>query len=625
MVVKYIGGIPYTGPDPDVPPPDTIEGTARKHNAPDLWDKHWKHEGDSSWRVEALAQVYNRIAQLARPLPEDDQSVFVDIGGGRGILAERITKLDVRFRGFVIDHSAVALSAAADKGLWVQLQDLEAEHQLPEVDLCLCTEALEHLSERARGRLLEAMAEKPSAMISVPNNRLGPDEEPQHTVKFTAMSFKHALREHWDHVRVEVLGPYLLGVCGQLARKDFKLSVTLPVRDEGRDLEPTLASFRGVADQLVVGIDPRTSDDTWRVAEEYADDVFFLTDPMGPPAGHALEDCPECGTPKCKQYMGDNGINFSWVRNQCIDRCIHPWIFMTEGHERLADGTDFLLNLTKVVPDKARVVFVMREGNGQRWSFPWIFRNHKDIRFKRPVHNVLDFPEGTYAVLAPQVRTLHERHAERGAERAVQRRAQNRRQLMDDWHTERNVNSLFYLGSEWREHDARRAIERLDQFLEVSNNGVQKYQARLILAKEYMRQAQEAVDVFHASALKEKARLVLMGCAADDWCRTEHWVWLGDLSYMAGDYEKARMFYAYSSVTIGAAPNTMWWIDLCYYSYIPAQRLAMVNGDLGNPFEALAWAKRARELLPADAPAEAFQEADANIRILQEAIDATAE
>ena len=162
-------------------------------------------------------------------------------------------------------------------------------------------------------------------------------------LKFTAMSLKRELSKYWEHVRIEPMGPYLFAACGEVAQKNFTLSACLPVRDEAEDLEKTLASIRGIADQLVVGIDPRTKDKTWEVADKYADLVFHLKDPMGPPEGHTKDHCPVCSKSDtddvhaipCKQYMGENGINFAWARNQCIDKCTGDWIFMTEGHEYL--------------------------------------------------------------------------------------------------------------------------------------------------------------------------------------------------------------------------------------------------------------------------------------------------
>lgn len=572
-----------------------IENTARQANSTKNWDKLWEKEGDQSWRTEALAPVYDRIVSLI----QEDTKTVCDIGGGRGCLVDKIILKNELIETSIVDQSNVALRAARLKGhstFCVDLENLRSglhgKEQLPiNVDVYLCTEVIEHLSESARDRLLLEMSVfGASALISVPNNRLGPEEEPQHTIKFTAKNLKDKLSEYWDVVRIEVFGPYLLAVCGDLAFKNFSLSVCLPVRDEARDLEPTLASFRGVADEMIVGVDPRTKDNTFEIAEMYADKVFYLENPQGD--------------------FGENGINFSNIRNQVSEKCKSDWIFMTEGHERLSSGSETLLSLDRIIPEKAAVCFVYRTGDGQRWAFPWLYKNRKNLSWKRAVHNLLDFPEGTYCVQLPGVVTVHKRHEERTSERAVQRRSQNRSHLMDDWRTKHNENSLFYLGQEWRELDPRRAIERLDQFIEVSNNGAQKYQARLILAKECWRKG----DV-------DGAKKYLLGCTGDDWSRTEHWVWLGDLAYHACEYEKAYVFYGYAATSIGSPPMTLWWIDLCFYSYVPAQRLAMTCGEIGRIHEAKLWAERARDLLPADSPPEAFAEADENITILQEAID----
>jgi glycosyltransferase involved in cell wall biosynthesis len=545
-----------------------IEEQARRHNAADLWDQLWKKEDEEVWRTQALARVYARVKQLVGFIGDRMGPLHaVDVGGGPGVLAEQLLSLPNVEHVVVVDNSEIALAIARERGAISMRLDLEMTnfHSIvQDADIVVSTECIEHLSSTTRSQLFTAMADQNvGAIISVPNNRLGPDEEPQHTVKFTAMTFKAELQDHFDDVRVEVLGPYLLGVCGPIARKGFRLSATLPVRDEGHDLEPTLASLRGIADELVVGIDPRTTDNTWEVAALYADKVFFLRDPMGPPQGHRIVECPVCSG-NCKEYMGENGINFSWARNQCIDQCTGDWIFMTEGHERLVAGDDVLRSLDTVLPKTARVGFVLRQGTGQQWAFPWLFQNAADIRFKRPVHNVLDFPEGTFCVVLGQVKTLHERHHERGASRAKQRKAQNRSALLDDWLSRRSEASLFYLGQEWRDIDVSRALDRLTEFLVVSNNGVQKYQARLIVAKELMIQGR----------LKE-ASATLHACTGDDWSRSEHFVWLGDIAFLAKEYEKARRFYTLAATGIGEPPITVWWIDLAFYSYLPAQRLAM--------------------------------------------------
>lgn len=604
---------------------DSVERHARMANSTPFWNDIWKTEGDETWRAHALKNVYDRITDLIDRINRLNVfgNMVVDIGGGRGILASQIAdqcSLVNKFNTYVIDHSEVAIDSVKSKGLQgivCDLERLDYKRKIPNASVYVSTECFEHLSENARNYVLEMMVEKSfGAIISVPNNRLGPEEEPQHTIKFTAIEFKNILKKYFNDVRVEVFGPFLLGVCGHFAKKNFKLSATLPVRDEEHDLEITLASIRGVADQLVVGIDPRTTDNTYEIASWYADEVFYLENPMGPPYNHSVDNCLVCGSEenqtKCKEYMGENGINFSWVRNQCIDKCEHEWILMTEGHERLSSGQDTLLELDKIIPKEAKIAFVARQGNGQQWAFPWLFRKTKKIRFTRPVHNILDYPEGTFCVMLPQIKMIHDRHIERGKSRAKQRKAQNRNALLDDWLSRRSEMSLFYLGQEWRDINPEKSIDRLEEYLCVSNNGVQKYQARLILAKEYAKKGK----------MKDAIR-VLHGCTTDDWSRCEHFVWLGDIAFLQKDFHKAHRFYLYASTGIGRPPFTIWWIDLIYYGHIPAQRLAQVCGELGYMEESLMWAKKVVELLPSDWPVEAFDEAKSNIKLIEEVISKT--
>jgi len=599
---------------------EAAERRARAANRADLWDELWQQRGQVEWRREALNRVHTRIERL---VPKGAR--VVDVGGGPGEFAARL----VESRGVtatVWDISPVAIEQARARGLGAEVVDLE-RHSGDMTNLVgswlVATEVMEHLSAGARDRLVKlaalACVDAPAFsdigirklapsgfLVSVPNHRLGPDDEHQHTVAFTAVTLAAELRRHFEHVRVEALGPYLLGVCGAPARKSFRMAVTLPVRDEEHDIEATLASYRAIADVMVVGVDPRTTDRTREVARLYADDVFDLVDPTGAIAH------PEAGVPP-------EGVHFAYMRNQCIERCrAHDvdWVFMTEGHERLFAGEDACLALDRVVPAEASVVFVMREGDHQRWAFPWVFRARDErIRFRRPTHNVLDYPTDAVTVVVPMIRTMHERHDDNARKRAGQRKAQNRTTLLDDWERNGNLASLFYLGQECRADDPDAAVGYLEEFLrQPARDGAARYQARLMLSK------------IHAGAGRlDEARAVLIPASGDDWSRTEHLIRLGDLAFMGDRLEEALQFYRYAGTAAGEPPVTVWWIDLACYSYLPAQRLAMAFGHLGRGDEALAWARRVYDLLPDDAPAVAFDEARANIRQLDTAIREMAE
>lgn len=568
----------------------SIERTARNANSQTAWDSLWHHKGSTDWRAEAMADVYDRIVHLLEFEDVPVATPVVDVGGGVGVLAAQVAETERPVT--VWDHSPIALKKVPE-GIDTLKINLEIDKLPPVVDdLVVSTELLEHLTEATRRHLLQHVANSGcQAMFSVPNDRLGPDEEPQHTIKFTALSFKQLLHEFFDHVRVEVHGPYLLGVCG--FDKGYTLTVTMPARDEAADLEETLASFRGIADQMVIGIDPRTEDNSIEVAGKYAEVVFELEDPS--------------------KDMPDGGVNFAWIRNQCMERCETDWIFMTEAHESLIEGHDILLSLfrRKLLPGGVKIGYVMRTGNGQRWAFPWLCVNDQKIRYTRPVHNILNFPKGTACVKLPNVVTFHERVEERSQARAEQRQIQNRTHLMEDWVIHENENSLFYFAQEIRAEDPERGIKYLEKFLfgkKKSNVGASRYQARLMLAKLYA-QKEDA----------EKVREILIHAAADDWSRIDHWVFLGDIAFDKGQYEQALQFYRYASTMIGDPPFTLWWIDLSVYGYLTAQRLAMVYAEVGRYSDSLYWAQKVLELLPDDSPEEAIDEARQNIAYLKEA------
>jgi hypothetical protein len=561
-------------------------------NAPSAWDKLWSVPESRDWRPQVMKVTYDRIVELMPP-----EVRVVDLGGGPGFLARKLNAVGRPTE--VWEHSPEARRLAREAGVDARDIDLEESIPLPEVDVIVATEVLEHLTETALDRVLVTASLIGRAFFSVPHDRLGPEEEDQHYRKWTALEFKRLLQHYFDDVRVEVLGPpganglgqYMLGVCG--FPKPYRLSVTMPVRDEGHDIGRTLSTFMAVADEIVIGIDPRTMDNTREEVAKYADTVFDLTELRGPPG----------------QEVPEGGIHFAHARNQCIDRCTGDWIFMSEGHEGLLAGVDTLLRLHEVIPECAKMAFVLRTCDGQQWGFPWLFARDSHYRFTRATHNLLDYPEGAYVVRLPMVKTLHDRHADRAMARVKQRKIQNRMSLLEDWMVRGAENSLFYLGQEWKETDPARAVARLEQYLALPpKHGGMRYQARLILAKIYCGQDQ-----------RDKAREVLIGATTDDWCRTEHWLWLGDLAWDAGNLEEALQFYRYHGTMVGTdGPFTLWWIDLATYGHIGAQRLAMAFATLGKVPEALYWARRVLELLPEGSPAAAVDECEKNIKQLEE-------
>lgn len=580
-----------------------------------------------------MADVYRRLDQLIPPCVK-----VLDIGGGVGILANLLRQKGREVE--VWDISPAAVKMCRKQGIPAQVVDLLGEVPVIEKGTyVVATEVLEHLPKDAREHILRlAHATGSPFYISVPNDRLGPEEEPQHTVQFNVRSLKKEIlpAAGSQHVRIEVLGPralphkdpaFLLAVVGAKKNK-ASLSLTLPVRDEGEDLGRVLASFRGSVDEIVIGVDPRTKDNTWEVAERYADHIFYLQDPEGPVEGKEYLGArvrKMAQDPEVKR-VPQGGCHFSWVRNQCLDKCTGDWIFMTEGHELLVEGHDTLRHLDKL-PDAAKIVMVWRSDQYQRWAFPWLHRNLDTILYERATHNSLNFPEGYLVVKLPEVRTLHDRVHAKSVARKEQRKLQNRVTLQDDWMTRGSEFSKYYLASEWREFDAENQTHNAERhFKELlalpSKNGSMRYQARLILAKLLGERRSNEKDEQVKESLYKDIRDILLQAPHEDWSRTEHWVWLGDLAAEKKNWEEAVQFYRYGASRLGNCPFSIWWMDNSFYSYLPCQRLAMAYGELGDFDQTLFWAKEALKHTPeGEAYEELRKEAEENVRLLEKMKD----
>ena len=517
------------------------EAQARQQNAADLWDRLWSKAESRDWRAEALSRLYQRVIDY---LPENVR--VVDFGGGVGAFAQRLQDAYPDARALVVDHSPAAIAQATAAGLAALEADLTDPTQLHllrgQIGVSaavtdgetwgISTETLEHFPREDRRRLVAFLAESfpDGVLITVPDNVLGPEEEPQHAVKFTAQTLRAELLEHFDAVRVEVVGFYLLAACGKPAAQGPRVinaggprvpwgryggpakdretvSLCLPVRDEAHDLKAVLASFRGFVDEVVVGIDPRTKDATREVAEAYADVVFDLEDPA----------CQDPANPLHDAAVPPEGVHFSWIRNQCIERCSGEWVFMTEGHERLWAGGDLLLRLGQLIPRELpdgmplEVCKVTRRMRGSRWTFPWLHRNRPHLRYQRSTHNELTIPKTSGIVQLLPVQTFHDRHHDNATARAVQRRAQNRETLWEDWKVNGNPASLFYFANELHADDPAASAERFEQFLaETQTSGQMRYQARLLCARLY------AIDI--AGRLRADARALVEEGAELAWC-----------------------------------------------------------------------------------------------------------
>ena len=89
------------------------------------------------------------------------------------------------------------------------------------------------------------------------------------------------------------------------------VALCMIVKDEAATLERAIRSALPVVDEIVIGIDDRTTDESERIAREFADTVFRFT------------------------WTDD----FSAARNRALEHCTAGWVLQLDGHEVLAPGS----------------------------------------------------------------------------------------------------------------------------------------------------------------------------------------------------------------------------------------------------------------------------------------------
>lgn len=144
-----------------------------------------------------------------------DHWAVLDVGSGPGVLASEIAK--VAYATMCLDLSETAVGYCKEKGLdavqWDMVNDTVPTNLHGRYDCVVCTEVLEHLDspEAAIKKLYSFLKKEGMIMVSVPDDRLPPEEEPEHVGTFTAAKLAKLMLPFTD-VFVESVSGYLLAV-----------------------------------------------------------------------------------------------------------------------------------------------------------------------------------------------------------------------------------------------------------------------------------------------------------------------------------------------------------------------------------------------------------------------------
>ncbi|MCA1994614.1 MAG: class I SAM-dependent methyltransferase [Coleofasciculus sp. S288] len=162
---------------------------------PNYWNQIWTKEGTATWR--RYPGCFGRICWAVGHLQE-----VLELGCGTGILASQLLEFGNVVTGLDISEVAITQLPEEIKGVVATLPEIPLADN--SFDVVVATEVLEHIDDdqacvREAVRVLRPGGR---AYFAVPNNCLGPDEEPEHVRKYTPETLE-ALLSPYGHLFME--------------------------------------------------------------------------------------------------------------------------------------------------------------------------------------------------------------------------------------------------------------------------------------------------------------------------------------------------------------------------------------------------------------------------------------
>jgi glycosyltransferase involved in cell wall biosynthesis len=251
-------------------------------------------------------------------------------------------------------------------------------------------------------------------------------------------------------------------LCGiaDAGRRRPTLTLCMTVANEAATLELAVGSVAPVVDDIVIGVDSRSTDDTKLIAQRL-------------------------GT-TCFEYAETSPPDFPRMRNRALELVETDWVIVLDGHEWIEpahlipgalETTAWSVEIeTLYEPDERRIP-------GLSFPFPRIHRRH--VRFRgAAAHEEVTTPLDRRSSRR-DIKVWHERRPGAAATiRNAEKSGAELEVLRDAWQQRADVRALFYLANGLRE--AKRyaeAIDAYESYLGATRFAEEAWQARLYLAR----------------------------------------------------------------------------------------------------------------------------------------------
>ncbi len=292
-------------------------------------------------------------------------------------------------------------------------------------------------------------------------------------------------------------------------RRRPTLTLCMTVANEGQTLEQAIRSVATVVDDIVIGVDAKSDDDSGAIARRYATRTFVF-DESSPP-------------------------DFPRMRNRAMELVETDWAIVLDGHEwieqadRIRDAletTAWSIEIeTLYEPDEQRIP-------GLAFPFPRIHRRH--VRFAgTAAHEEVTTPHDRRESHL-EIKVWHERKPGTAAKtRSLEKAGAELVGLREAWQMHGDRRALFYLANGLRESGRYdEAIAAYEEYLQAPTFTDEAWQARLYLARCHAEKADWA-------AARHRFEEALIACPE----RAEAAFGLGHLCLAQGDARQAAAWF----------------------------------------------------------------------------------
>jgi hypothetical protein len=347
----------------------------------------------------------------------------------------------------------------------------------------------------------------------------------------------------------------------QLARSGRRkptLSLCMTVANEAPTLEKAVRSVAPFVDEIIIGVDSKSMDETAEIARRLAT-KYFEFDETSPP-------------------------NFPRMRNRALDLVETDWAIVLDGHEWI-ENTELIRPGLETTAWSIEIRMLCDpDENGVpalAFPFPRVLRRH--VRFVgAPIHEEVFTPLAKRDARL-EIKLWHQRPPGLALTTRSQQKTGELERLREAWEDHNDRRSLFYLANGLREAGRHgEAIAAYVLYLQAPNFAEEGWQALLYLARCY-------------AILKEwtTARELFEQATAECPQRAEALVGLGYALLELGETEKAAERFQ-RAASLPEPLNCRLFVEVPLYRWGAWHGLALARDRLGDYWAALEAEEKAR-------------------------------